>query len=233
MRIAWVSDHLVYLPSIGLIGLAAAGLGALYDKTGPQTRSRLRVAGWLGLGAMIITSRVYADVYSDLETMCRYTVEANPDAWLAHQLLSFTAHAKGEDVTWRSRRRRTLFVCGPTCWKRKTVSAWRSKQKGVSRRRPSIFRKRSASRHTPCNAFSLAKCLLEAGRYDPSLQLYQQLLQDYPQEPVLPLQRGYVPFWNWAAQTKRSAQYQQALAIDPGLDSVRGNLQAGAKDTRR
>ena len=80
LRISWVADHFVYLPMIGLVGLAAAGFGRL--------RPAYWVAGAALIAALAVQSRFHAGHFASEQTMWEYTLQRNPDAWLAHNNLS-------------------------------------------------------------------------------------------------------------------------------------------------
>jgi tetratricopeptide (TPR) repeat protein len=84
MEYAWVMDHFLYLPIIGLIGLVVAGLGQLQQRLpgffpfwGVGILSM--IAAWL-----IWQSHAYAGRFIDQETLWTYTLQRNPQAWLAH-----------------------------------------------------------------------------------------------------------------------------------------------------
>jgi len=82
MNFTWVMDHLLYLPMIGLIGLAVAGLGQIETRLPAANRSVL-VGAVLVLAALLAwQSRGYAKLYVDYKTMALYTLERYPDAWL-------------------------------------------------------------------------------------------------------------------------------------------------------
>jgi len=87
MHIAWVADHFVYLPLLGLIGLGAAGAGALADRM-DAALSGLRF-GAIGalvviLGAFACESRRDAKLFGDQEALWSATLQGNPGAWMAH-----------------------------------------------------------------------------------------------------------------------------------------------------
>jgi Tfp pilus assembly protein PilF len=95
MGFTWVMDHVLYLPIIGLIGLTVAGLDLLRARLSPATRP----VG-IGLVAVMVvllawSSHNYAGLYINLETLWGYTVQENPDAFLARNNLGFALAAKG------------------------------------------------------------------------------------------------------------------------------------------
>jgi protein O-mannosyl-transferase len=90
MHISWVADHFVYLPLLGLIGLAVGGTGILNDRL-EAARPSLRV-GTAGAIALILgmfawESRNQAKLFGDEEALWSYTLRQNPNAWMAHMNL--------------------------------------------------------------------------------------------------------------------------------------------------
>jgi tetratricopeptide (TPR) repeat protein len=87
--ISWVADHFVYVPLVGLVGLAAAGAEAVLDRL----PSRRRGFAWAALAAvaalLAAQSHRYAGVFRDEETFWTYTVQRNPDAVVARNNLAF------------------------------------------------------------------------------------------------------------------------------------------------
>ncbi|MDB4793621.1 tetratricopeptide repeat protein [Methylacidiphilales bacterium] len=84
MTFSWVMDHFLYIPLIGLIGLAVAGLGEIEKKLSPAVRS-------IGIGIVTVTlallawgSHAYAEMYGDQEKLWAYNLEFNPRSLPAH-----------------------------------------------------------------------------------------------------------------------------------------------------
>jgi tetratricopeptide (TPR) repeat protein len=88
MSFTWVMDHFLYIPMLGLIGLAVAGLERA-DAVAPLP---LRSAGVavVALAAILLAgaSRGYAEKFAGPASLWSYTVARNPDAWLAHYNLA-------------------------------------------------------------------------------------------------------------------------------------------------
>lgn len=79
VRISWVADHLAYLPLVGLVGLAAAGLGELRGRMRLQAGA-LAVLAVAGLGW---ESARYALIFRNEESLWTYTLARNPESWTA------------------------------------------------------------------------------------------------------------------------------------------------------
>jgi len=92
---AWVRDHFLYLPIIGLIGLVAAAFGQVEKRLAPTFRP-------MGVGAVALVmmllaweSRGYARLYINQETLWTYTLQRNPEAWPAYNGLGVVLEGKG------------------------------------------------------------------------------------------------------------------------------------------
>jgi len=83
----WSMDHLVYLPMIGLIGLFASGVGVIMERLSPAIRPLATAAATLIVALSALASHGYVGVFSDEETLWRYTVERSPDFFLAQENL--------------------------------------------------------------------------------------------------------------------------------------------------
>jgi hypothetical protein len=87
MRFGWVMDHFLYVPILGLIGLAAAAAGDLYDRL-PRTAPEWRIGAVTVAVALVavftVGSHLYAEVFVDRLAYWTYTADRNYVAWPAH-----------------------------------------------------------------------------------------------------------------------------------------------------
>jgi tetratricopeptide (TPR) repeat protein len=88
MRVGWVSDHLAYISFIGLVGLAAAGIGKLWSRLVP--RWRLLAIGGIALivALLMVQSRAYAGVFRNEIGLWSFAADKNPGASVAHYSLA-------------------------------------------------------------------------------------------------------------------------------------------------
>ena len=100
MRFGWVMDHFLYVPILGLIGLAAAAAGDIYERI-PRSTPAWRIAAISAVAAVLAMftygSHGYAEIFVDRLTYWTYGADRNFVAWPAHnnrgnQLLD-NAHA--------------------------------------------------------------------------------------------------------------------------------------------
>ncbi len=95
-RYSLVADHFQYLPSLGVLALAAAGLTLALDRAA----RRLPACGplvSLGLLAVltVLTWR-QCRMYADVELLYWTTIDRNPDCWLAHNNLGVALAHRGQ-----------------------------------------------------------------------------------------------------------------------------------------
>ena len=95
MSFAWVMDHFIYLPMIGLIGLTIAVLENVEVHVSDPTHSWLAGITAVVLALLAWQSEVYAGVFIGPEMLWTYTIEHNPTAWLAYNNLGNTYFATG------------------------------------------------------------------------------------------------------------------------------------------
>jgi tetratricopeptide (TPR) repeat protein len=84
----WSLDHLVYLPVIGLIGLAVAGIDWLDQRLAFAARLAVRLVVAVGIVLMAWGSHTYAGWFRDTETLWTNTLVRYPTSWLASANLS-------------------------------------------------------------------------------------------------------------------------------------------------
>ena len=87
MGFTWVMDHFLYLPMIGLIGLAIAALGDIEGRLAPRVRPWLAGMVAVVFGLLALESETYAEKFSGPESLWSYALAHNPTSWLAHNNL--------------------------------------------------------------------------------------------------------------------------------------------------
>jgi tetratricopeptide (TPR) repeat protein len=84
MGYAWVMDHFLYLPIIGLIGLAIAIPQALPEVQPIVTRAGRALAAIMVVALFAFGSHAYAKLYANPMRLWTYTVRHNPASWMVH-----------------------------------------------------------------------------------------------------------------------------------------------------
>jgi hypothetical protein len=87
MGYTWVMDHFLYLPMIGLVGLAVAALGVIDDRLSILARPWFAGAIAVVFAALALGSEMYAEAFAGPEALWTYILQRNPGTWLAHNNL--------------------------------------------------------------------------------------------------------------------------------------------------
>jgi Flp pilus assembly protein TadD len=87
MNFTWVMDHFLYIPIIGIIGLFVAALESIENRLPASRRALLTGATTVVVALLAFVANGYAVAYVDEATLWGYTVEHNPDDWLAQENL--------------------------------------------------------------------------------------------------------------------------------------------------
>jgi len=101
LRISWVADHFAYLPMVGLVGVAAAGLSLAFDKVAQASSPAVSTTAggtpallWpvfvtaVLLAVLAGLARQQAAIFQSEQAAWVHTLARNPEAWLAHNNLS-------------------------------------------------------------------------------------------------------------------------------------------------
>ncbi len=87
MEFTWVMDHFLYLPIIGLIGLAVAAFEDIANKVSAPIRAAWSVTSAIVLALLALGSHEYAETFDGPEALWSYTIAHNPGSYLAHNNL--------------------------------------------------------------------------------------------------------------------------------------------------
>jgi tetratricopeptide (TPR) repeat protein len=95
MRYSFVCDHWVYLPSLGPIALAAAGIATAFKWS--RRRPVLLESAVYGTLLLVLAALTWrqAHIYRDVETLWRETIAKNPRCWMAYDNLGIALAASG------------------------------------------------------------------------------------------------------------------------------------------
>jgi Flp pilus assembly protein TadD len=88
MHFTWVMDHFLYIPLIGLIGLSVAAIGSIEERLPASARPIVTGAITAVVALLAFEANGYAVAYSNEATLWGYTVEHNPDDWMAQDNLA-------------------------------------------------------------------------------------------------------------------------------------------------
>jgi len=87
MRFTWVMDHFLYLPILGLLGLAVAAWSQLEQRPSASMRALAMGGMAVVLVVLAVGSHRYAKMFINSETEWTYTIQHSPNAWPAYNNL--------------------------------------------------------------------------------------------------------------------------------------------------
>ncbi len=94
MLYSFVADHFQYLASLGLLALAAAGGQRAWTRLGQPAAGPVALALVLAVCGLLTWRQ--GQVYTDLETLWRDTLQKNAGAWIAHNNLANILKERGQ-----------------------------------------------------------------------------------------------------------------------------------------
>lgn len=223
MRITWVADHFLYLPALGLIGLAAAGLGVVYNRVARQNRALFAVLGAVGFGVLAVSAHNYAGVFANEYAMWTYTLKSNPEAWQAHSRLGKVMIERGDNDRAFYHIQQSVQLRPDLAETHNNYGAMLEKKGDIN---GAVVELRTAVKLAPdigIYRINLGSLLVRTGRYQEGREVYRELLVQDPENPTFLCNLGVAEYFlgnNEAA----IACFEKALAIRPDLKDARENL---------
>ncbi len=226
MRITWAADHFLYLPILGLIGLAAAVADRFYDPVKP--RKWVIVAGLAVFVILTFESHRYAGIFYNEEKMWTYTIKRNPNAWQAHSRLGKVMIDTGRDDA-------AFYHIGESVRLRPDLAETHNNYGAMLEKKGDIEgatrELRAAVRIAPdINIYriNLGSLLVRTGKYEEGRDVYNELLKIDPENPTFLCNRG-VALYFLGENDAAIADFQRALQKNPDLKDAKENLAAALK----
>jgi Tfp pilus assembly protein PilF len=225
MSFSWVLDHVLYIPVIGLIGLAIAGWE---DVEGRQRSPAVR---GLGTGIVMVVAALmaweshgYAGRFADEESLWTYTLERNPAAWPAHNNLGTLRLREGRFKEAMEQFQEVLRIY-PQLEEAHNNLGNALLQLG---RRPEAIEQYEAAIHlNPSYSsprFNLAAALTQAGRIPEAMAQYRALLEVDPNDAESHQYLGELLLHSGRA-AEAAEQFGAALRNDPHYADWQRRLQ--------
>lgn len=228
MRITWAADHFLYLPALGLIGLAAAGLGLLYERSQRHNQSLLAGFGAVVLAVLAVAAHGYAGVFANEYEMWTHTLKKNPNAWQAHSRLGKVMIERGDNDAAFFHISESVRLRPDLAETHNNYGAMLEKKGDVN---GAIEQLRMAVERAPdINIYkiNLASLLVRVNRHAEGAEIYKQLLETDPNNPTFLCNLGVAQYF--LGQNDAAIEsFQKALAIAPNLRDARENLQQALK----
>ena len=231
MRVGWVADHFLYIPTIGVIALAAAATGSAFARASDTGKQILFSGGILIAGGLALLSHNYAAVWENEDKLWSYTLRHNWDCWQAHNRLGAREFNRGkidvalphfrEAVRLRPDLAETRNNLGSGVLATKDAKAAIAEFREARRLSPTIIAIQA----------NLARALWLDGQYSEASEIYADLVRRFPGNPTFLCNLGVSLF-----QEKRIPEsvkcFERALEINPDLKDARVNLETARKTLR-
>lgn len=223
MRITWAADHFLYLPALGLLGLAAAAAGCLYARSSRSNQSLLLVLGAGIFLTLALLGHRHAGVFANEYEMWTYTLKYNPNAWQAHSRLGKVMLERGdndkafehisESVRLRPDLAETHNNYGAMLEKKGDVEGAARELREAARIAPDIG----------IYKVNLGSLLVRLGKYQEGRDVYADLVQMDPGNPTFLCNLGVAQYF-LGENDAAIESFQKALKINPNLKDARENL---------
>ncbi len=221
--ISWVADHFVYLPLIGVIGLAVAGAGAVVDRL--EESRRAYAFGTIAVVCVLLAaqSHRYAGIFRHEEALWTYTVEHNPQALVAWNNLAKVLVETGRVPEGIEHYKAALRIdprnpgahanLGNVLIQSGRLAEGIAQEEAVVRLKPDY-----------ANAYSnLGNAYLQSGRLAEAIAHYEQALRRDPSNPVTHTNLGNALF-QAGRVPEAIEQHEQALRLQPDFADAHLNL---------
>jgi tetratricopeptide (TPR) repeat protein len=222
-RYSLVADHFQYLANLGLIALVAAEVAMLFE----HRQNWERVIGYalcLAILALLasLTWRQSA-MYTNVETLWQFTIDRNPNAWMAHNNLGTVMLKKGQVDNAIFHFRKALEIKPDHADAQANLGS-ALLQKGELDE--AIARYDKALEIKPDYAlvhYDLGNALVLKGQVDEAVAQYEKALEIKPDSSEVCNNLGIVLF-QMGKVDEAIGYYQKALEINPQYVEARGNL---------
>lgn len=223
MRITWAADHFLYLPVLGLIGLAAAVAGSMWDSS---TEANRKLWAWWGVATFLFLTGLahrYAGVFANEYEMWTFTLKSNPNAWQAHSRLGKVLLERNdsdgafyhisESVRLRPDLAETHNNYGAMLEKKGDTQGAIEHLKTAVALAPDIG----------IYQINLGSLLVRLGRHAEGREVYLRLVKDFPDNPAFLCNLGVAQYF--LGETDAAIEsFQKALRIKPDLKDAQDNL---------
>jgi tetratricopeptide (TPR) repeat protein len=214
MMYSWVSDHFIYLPMLGLVGLATAAVGWGWEQARGGGRVLARGGAAAMLALLLLLSWRHARVFRNEIALWTHTLRFNPTAWVAYNNIGSELQREGRLV--EARRALETAVAGDPAF------ALARNNLGVVLGRlgdlgDALAQLREAARlrpHVAAIRTNLATHLMQAGQADEAIEQFHAALA---LDPGLALTRGNLAtaLFKLGRLEEARAEMLRAVADDP------------------
>ena len=230
MRYSFVWDHWAYLPSLGLIALAAALASRVADNL--RAPALLCGAAAIVLVALAALTWSRAHAYEDLETLWRDTVKRNPSGWLGQNNLGILLWQAGKTQEGAEYLEQALRIDSGFAETHYNLGLVREKEGKLEDAMKFYEQAIQLQPHYPDAHYNLGVALQRSGRLEEAIAHYQVAILYNPNFAIGHSNLG-VALWQSGRVQEAIEHLERAIQLKPDYAEAYGNLGVALWQTGR
>jgi protein O-mannosyl-transferase len=224
-----MADRYTYLPSIGLLLIAAWGIPDVASAV-PWKRWRERrmsramvAAAVVAVAAFAWTARAQTDYWKDTETLMRHTIEATPNNLLAYNNLGNAYLDKGDFAEAERCFRRLLDIGPETCEAYYNLGVALGEQNRIGEAERCYEEALRVYPAYPMALNNLGNIRMRQGRVDDAVRLYTEAISADSKHVETYMNLGNA-LWRQGRFDDAIKHYYLALSIDPNNERIKATI---------
>ena len=219
MRVGWVSDHLTYIPMIGVLVLIASALTHVAIQLRPAARNWI----WLGAaacgGVLVFQSHNYAAIWANEDVLWLHTLKYNESCWQAHNRYGSREFNRGQHAAALPHFERATALRPDLAETQNNLGSGLLAAKDT---KAAVLRFREALRLSPdilAIQANLGRALMLDGQNEEAILIYTDLVKKAPSHAGFRCNLG-ITLFNAGRIDDAIATFKQVLEIDPHFNEA-------------
>ena len=223
MSFTWIMDHFLYVPVLGIVGVVVAGMEDI-DSRLSATIHPLSTGLLIVLVALLaFKSRWYASAFTGEETLWTYTLERNPEAWLAHYNLGKVLLDNGEAEQAREHLALAVEMKPDVAQPYTNLGAALAQLNRIPEALAVFNQSLKIDPYSPETNNNLGIVLAQTGHLDAAMARFTKALEHHPRYTNTHVNLGHA-FLLSGRNAEAIGQFQAAANLDPSSVSAHDNL---------
>jgi Flp pilus assembly protein TadD len=219
----WVMDHFLYIPIIGLIGLAVAALGQMENRLPASFRFYGMGLVSVVLALLALKSHSYAKMFINEEMLWTYELRYNPDVYVAHNNLGLALARKGRLSEAMGQFAQALQLKADDAEAHNNLGLALFQTGRTSKATEQYEQALQINPDYADARYNLANALLQADHFPEAIEQYQQALRINPDYVGAHNNLGVV-LYHTGRVSEAVEQFEQVARLRPNDVSARNNL---------
>jgi protein O-mannosyl-transferase len=216
MTFTWVMDHILYLPIIGLVGLAMAGLGQLDERISSSARPYGQGMLAIVFALLAYLSHSYAGIFVSSKALWTYTIKVNPGAFVAYNQLGTLLSHQGRYAEAIEQFQRSLRLNPDFVFARFNLAGALQEMGRFPEAMEEYERVIALDPILSLAYNNMGNILISEGHVSEAKQNYERALQYNPEFPDAHNNLGNI-LTHESRLPEALEQYNEALDLDPSL----------------